>query len=242
MSLLPISRKAPNLLNIYLYKLSNDELKNMLTTENDKDSFFVVVQESLNLIKSFYTNIKFNQEFENDEGTGEIVLCRTDEMTKKEREKLYCSMVRTSIAINKIFETNYNITGCFNVDGILTDVLENRSLSIGKILCQLSEKGFLKIVKKIIDSEIFNDIPAYDEYGLGRAICFAAQNGHVEIIRMLIGSDRFNEIPADGEYGLGEAISEAAENGHVEIVRMLMESARFNEIPAYDEYLLGGGY
>ena len=128
-------------------------------------------------------------------------------------------------------------------------------LSLDRQLIRAAEKGYLSLVKEVLDRDADIHAPQGGDYALQRA----AYNGHLEVVKLLL--DRGANIHASDDEILGissaeghiEVVKEllyrgadihiddeqplrfAAANGHLEIVKLLLDRGANINIESYQE-------
>ena len=99
-------------------------------------------------------------------------------------------------------------------------------LTLDQQLVLASEKGYLSLVKELLDRGA--DIHA--PQGGDKALRLAAEHGHLEVVKLLL--DRGADIHAQNDY----ALKLAATNGHLDVVELLLD--RGANIHAQNDYAL----
>ena len=99
-------------------------------------------------------------------------------------------------------------------------------LSLDRQLIRAAKKGYLSLVKEVLDRGA--DIHA--PQGGDKALRLAAEHGHLEVVKLLL--DRGADIHAQNDY----ALRWAARNGHLDVVELLLD--RGANIHAQNDYAL----
>lgn len=119
----------------------------------------------------------------------------------------------------------------------LDSIIDNGQNELGKILCTAAcfndQEIGLTVVKTIMNSKKFDEIPIYGDFGIANIFWIAAIDNHLEAVEELMKSQRFNEIETDV---IADTLKKVIEEGYVKMAKMIMNCSKFNEIGVEGEY------